>query len=121
MPGGDRSGPLGQGPRTGRATGYCAGYEVPGYMSARPNDGFGGFGRGRGHGGGRRGWRHQFYATGLSGWQRADRAPAPSAPPSHEVELKMLETDLQCLEQRAAELRRWIEQLHASAEETRED
>jgi hypothetical protein len=30
--------------------------------------GFGGFGRGRGGGWGRRNW---FYATGLTGWQRA--------------------------------------------------
>lgn len=32
MPGGDRTGPLGKGPRTGRAAGYCAGYNVPGAM-----------------------------------------------------------------------------------------
>jgi len=33
MPGGDRTGPLGLGPRTGRAAGYCAGYPVPGFMN----------------------------------------------------------------------------------------
>ena len=31
MPGGDRTGPLGRGPMTGRAMGYCAGYPQPGY------------------------------------------------------------------------------------------
>ena len=56
------------GPMTGRAAGYCAGYAVPGTM----NGGGGrGFGRGFGGGGGGRGWRNQFYATGLTGWQRA--------------------------------------------------
>ena len=33
MPGGDRTGPLGLGPMTGRAVGYCAGYPVPGFMN----------------------------------------------------------------------------------------
>jgi hypothetical protein len=62
MPRGDRTGPWGAGPMTGRAAGYCAGYAVPGYMN--PGRGYGrgfgrgwgrGFGRGRGRGFGR-GW-----------------------------------------------------------------
>ena len=67
MPGGNRTGPAGMGPMTGRGAGYCSGSAVPGYMS-------GGFGRGswgwggRGGGRGRRNW---YYATGLTGWQRA--------------------------------------------------
>ena len=67
MPLGDRTGPLGLGPMTGRAAGYCAGYPVPGYMNPIPGRGFWGrgwFGRGRG-------WRHWYYATGLPGWIRA--------------------------------------------------
>ncbi len=51
MPGGDRTGPLGLGPMTGRAVGYCAGYSGPGY-----GRGFG-LGRGRGRGFGRGFWR----------------------------------------------------------------
>jgi hypothetical protein len=54
MPGGDRTGPSGRGPMTGRAFGYCAGYNYPGYANAgygrsfRSGRGFGrGFGRGR--------------------------------------------------------------------------
>ena len=31
MPGGDRTGPMGQGPMTGRGAGYCAGFGMPGY------------------------------------------------------------------------------------------
>jgi hypothetical protein len=54
MPGGDRTGPLGLGPRTGRAVGYCTGYNIPGYA----NPGYGrGFGRGWGRGFGRGFWR----------------------------------------------------------------
>ena len=44
MPGGDRTGPLGEGPLTGRRMGFCAGEDQAGYMF---NTGFG-FRRGRG-------------------------------------------------------------------------
>jgi len=40
MPAGDRTGPLGQGPMTGRGAGFCAGFGVGGY--ANP-PGIGGF------------------------------------------------------------------------------
>jgi len=39
MPAGDRTGPLGLGPITGRAAGYCAGYPVPGYANPIPGRG----------------------------------------------------------------------------------
>ncbi|MDI6890262.1 MAG: DUF5320 domain-containing protein [Thermodesulfovibrionales bacterium] len=88
MPFGDRTGPLGLGPRTGRAMGYCAGFGMPGY--ANPVPGRGGFGFGRGWGRGRgwfgrgRGWRHWYWATGLPGWARYGYTPFgayPYAPP----------------------------------------
>jgi hypothetical protein len=69
MPGGNGTGPAGMGPMTGRAAGYCAGYDMPGY--ANPVGGRGLWGRGCGGGRGGRGWRNQFYATGVPGWQRA--------------------------------------------------
>jgi hypothetical protein len=40
MPAGDGTGPLGFGPMTGRAAGYCAGYPVPGYMNPIAGRGF---------------------------------------------------------------------------------
>jgi hypothetical protein len=72
MPRGDQTGPAGLGPMTGRAAGYCAGYSMPGYVNPVFGGGF--FGRGRGfygRGGGGRGFRNMYYATGLTGWQRA--------------------------------------------------
>ncbi len=63
MPAGDGTGPLGYGPMTGRGTGYCAGYGMPGYMN-RPFGCAGAFG-GRG-----RGWRNMYYSTGLPRWAR---------------------------------------------------
>jgi len=52
MPGGNRTGPAGMGPMTGRGAGFCAGYNAPGYSN--PGGGRGmGMGRGRGMGMGR--------------------------------------------------------------------
>ncbi len=48
MPKGNRKGPMGQGPMTGRGLGFCQGDDTPGYMN---NYGRGG-GMGRWHGGG---------------------------------------------------------------------
>ncbi len=85
MPGGDRSGPMGMGPMTGRAAGYCAGYDTPGYAGPAPGRGFG-LGRGRGGrgrgwiGGGGRGWRRGFYATGQPSWLRSGYGPAWGPP-----------------------------------------
>ena len=74
MPAGDRTGPRGEGPKTGRALGYCSGSDSPGYMNPAPGlgRGGGGFGRGGGlgRGGGGRGHRNVFYATGLPRWAR---------------------------------------------------
>jgi hypothetical protein len=44
MPRGDRTGPLGEGPMTGRQLGYGAGFDSPGFTQGI------GFGRGRGRG-----------------------------------------------------------------------
>lgn len=45
MPRGDRTGPLGEGPGTGRGAGFCAGFRVPGYFNGlsgrRPGSGRG--------------------------------------------------------------------------------
>ncbi|MCU0725548.1 MAG: DUF5320 domain-containing protein [Planctomycetes bacterium] len=99
MPGFDRTGPQGQGPRTGGGRGFCAGGAAreAGLTAPAFGGGFGrgggrGFGGGRGgRGGGGRGWRNQFRATGLPGWMRFGGAPAA--------------TEKEDLEQRAAALR----------------
>jgi hypothetical protein len=88
MPAGDGTGPMGMGPMTGRAAGYCGGYDTPGWASFAPGRGFGlGWGRraargGRGGWGG--GWRHRnwYHATGVPGWARSGYGPAWGAPPA---------------------------------------
>ncbi len=69
MPRGDKTGPMGAGAMTGRGEGFCAGNDVPGYMSQSFGRNFGrgrGLGRGFGGGFGRgfQGGRHhnQFFA-----------------------------------------------------------
>ncbi len=69
MPRGDRTGPMGAGPMTGRGAGWCAGYERPGFAASTP-----GRGLGLGYRGGR-GRRNMYYATGLPGWARAGAVP----------------------------------------------
>ena len=54
MPRGDRTGPRGMGPRTGRAMGYCSGHDAPGFANPGPGAGGrcagGGLGLARGRG-----------------------------------------------------------------------
>jgi len=47
---------MGMGPMTGRGAGFCAGYNVPGYMNPIPGGGAWGGGRGFGRGWGRGAW-----------------------------------------------------------------
>lgn len=75
MPWGDRTGPAGQGPRTGRGLGYCNGYNQPGYVTSP------GFGRGYGFGRGAWGWGRGGFGYGWGrgwGWSRWNW-PAPPA------------------------------------------
>ena len=72
MPYGDRTGPQGLGPRTGRGAGYCSGFPGPGSMNPASGRGFFGFGRGRGSRGLGRGcgWRNCYWAPGFPGRAR---------------------------------------------------
>ncbi len=109
MPGGNGTGPMGAGPMTGRAAGYCAGFSVPGF--ANPVAGRGvGFGRGRGMGrgmgmgfrGGRQwggGFGMQPFATPV--------APAP------EQEAAMLKTQAQNLESALADIQKRLADLES--------
>jgi len=114
------------GPMTGRAAGYCAGYGVPGFL----NPAFGGgWGRGGGWGWGRRNW---FYATGLTGWQRAAYSqpawggaralptaapfPGPFAAPTREQQIEALQSQAENLDNALQGIRRRIEELEAEGE-----
>lgn len=85
MPGGDRTGPAGQGPRTGRGAGYCGGSEMPGYANAYRGRGMGrAWGRGRGFGMGRAWRRGRWAHTGWTGYGPGWYPPvAPMAAPAY--------------------------------------
>jgi len=129
MPRGDGTGPAGMGPMTGRGAGYCAGYGVPGFMNPMagwgvgPRGGRGFFGRGGGRG--RRNW---FWATGLTGWQRASMGwpaygyPAGGVPPvqpyqpTAEQELAALRDQVKFMEESMKETQERIRELEKEAE-----
>lgn len=97
MPGGDRTGPMGFGPITGRKLGLCCSARAGGRFSKGCGR-FGAFGLGRG-----RGWRHWYYATGLPGWARMGGGgwwASPSYPP------QSAQDELNALRARMAELER---------------
>lgn len=111
MPGGDRTGPMGMGPMTGRGMGLCAGYPAPAYM--HPGSGYG-MGRGMGWG---RGMRRSFgYGRGLRPGMMPGMVPAypvVSAAMAPEDEAQFLERDikglrdnLKAMEERLAALKK---------------
>ena len=132
MPYGDATGPFGEGPRTGRGLGYCAGYAQPGYArfgyGRGPAAGFGyGWGPGGGFGarGAGRGRRNWYYRTGLTGWQRAQSGAAPAGPwygppafawdaaPTKEQQVADLKAQAENLESALNEVRRELSELEA--------
>jgi Family of unknown function (DUF5320) len=121
MPRGDRTGPVGMGPTTGRAAGYCAGLGMPGYANPVPGRGFGtGFGRGRGFwgrgfGGGGRGFRHRFYATGLPGGMRFGGWAPPYWQPEPELEKQTLRVQAEALQSELDLIKKRLSDLEAGA------
>lgn len=110
MPGGDGTGPVGRGPMTGRALGYCAGYDIPGYT----NHGFGrGFGRGLG-----RGSRRSYWGRGRGFWRRGYVDPYWQHPyfdfyqqPSKDEEKSYLEDMIKSLEEEMKRIRERLQEL----------
>ena len=117
MPRGNGTGPMGMGPMTGRAAGYCAGQGVPGYMNPYGGRGLGmawGRGGGRGMGMARgRGWER---AGGAGGW---DFAPVPFRGPYAEPE-PTPEQQLPALREQADWLKQQLDAVGARVRELRD-
>jgi len=120
MPRGDRTGPAGAGPMTGRGFGYCAGYGAPGYATA-PGSGMGmawGYGRGRGRGGfglgmgwGRGRGYSGYYGPAPYSWGAAE---GPSSP---ENQRQMLKEEIDALEERKRYLQNEIDAIEKGNKE----
>ena len=127
MPRGDGTGPMGMGPMTGRAAGFCAGYGMPGYMNPVAGRGFGmGFGRGRGFGGGGgrgwgRGWGMPYgvpaygYGAAYGGMPVAPYGAPYATPyasaPTKEQELDMLKGQAGQFEATLGDIRKRLQEL----------
>ena len=111
---------------TGRAAGYCAGFAAPEFVNAPGGRGFGRRGGGRG----RRNW---FYATGLTGWQRAasgqsafgsyqpqaglSRGTAAPASVDPQQEIALLKQQAESLGDALAEVQRRLDELQTQPEQ----
>lgn len=113
MPSGDRTGPMGQGPMTGRSLGFCTGYDTPGYAK--------GMGRGMGRGfrfGRQRGWRF--------GWRRHADNPdfQPDSQPdffhhhpvSKEEEISMLKYQSEYLKRYQRDIDKRLDELEKKSD-----
>lgn len=108
MPGGDRTGPMGQGPVTGRGSGYCRGFNSPGVTR-----GFGwGIGRDNRFSFGR-GFRRGFHPG------RWFNAPYPGsgfgrqwgAAPDREDEIRFLRSEAEALKRSQKDIEKRLEEL----------
>jgi hypothetical protein len=106
MPFGDRTGPLGQGPMTGRGRGFCAGNAVPRRFDPGP-----GFGLGRGGGGGR-GRRNRF--GGARSYTREVPAVVSPANADRQQEIAVLKAAVNSLGTTLRGIQKRLEELEAA-------
>lgn len=112
MPRGDGTGPMGEGPMTGRGAGLCAGNVQPGFAGGQAGRGFGpgfggrGFAGDRRFAGGGRGYRNRVYPTqGGAGFAAQPMAADPAVQRQGlEQQAGLLKSQLACIEKRLAEL-----------------
>ena len=114
MPGGDRSGPSGQGPGTGRTFGYCYGFDSPGYAKG-PGGGMGrGYGSGGGMGMGRARGRGMGFGRGrFFGAMKPGFVPGDTWGPavSKEDEIKILKSQADTLSKSQHEIEKRLRDL----------
>ncbi len=110
---GDRTGPMGQGSRTGRVLGFCAGYDTPGYtkgFGGGMGSGFG-FGRGRGRGMGYgRGHNFGWPFTGF-----AQNFPMTQTR-SKDDEIKLLKSQAESLKRSQKDIEKRLSELEKEGE-----
>ncbi|MBN1859666.1 DUF5320 domain-containing protein [Candidatus Bipolaricaulota bacterium] len=111
MPRGDGTGPMGQGPMTGRGAGYCAGYPVPGAANSRGGMGMA-WGRGGGRGYARRGFAPTARWMGMPAYPAYAPVPYPVPDPRAQVA---------GLQSQAEQLRDMLEQIEEQIRALKEE
>jgi hypothetical protein len=101
---------------TGRGAGFCGGAGMPGFMNWM----YGAF-LGRGRGGGGRGWRNMFYASGLPGWVRAGAGVAGAAMAASAFRGMTREQELDTLKQQADQAAAVLESIRQRISELEAD
>ena len=121
MPRGDRTGPAGMGPMTGRAAGYCAGYDRPGFANPVPGRGPG-FGRGLGRGFGRGGgigrglaWRFGYAPAPVQTYAPYQRSQAAYTKEDEKADLRaekeLIERDIRYMREGLSEIDKRLKEL----------
>ena len=106
MPGGDRTGPQGEGSRTGRGLGYCADNDQPGYATAQQGQRFGFRRAGRGNRGSR-GWRNRSKA---GFWQGRGRGAIDLVPDAQDQDMDSLKEQIRELQNTLKEVQNCLDQ-----------
>ncbi len=122
MPMGDRTGPWGLSPRSGRGLGYCSGYPYPGFMNPSAGFLFGrglgrGFGRGLGFGKGR-GLRRAGYGR-CWGYPYPSVAPSTYPPFTQDEEVVFLEEQAKILEDQLGQIQKRLDELKKQKKESK--
>ena len=123
MPRGDGTGPVGQGPMSGRAGGYCAGFGMPGFANPIPGCGLG---RGRRRGFGRKMGLHRGFAWGAAPCYGFGPRPVypeyqhPYARMSVEEERQMLQSEASYLRDTLSEIEQRLKDLEEKEERASE-
>jgi hypothetical protein len=119
MPRGDSTGPTGLGPMTGRAAGFCAGFEMPGYTNNAGRRGPGmGFGRGANLGvrSGRFRRRNRFFTTGVPGRAQFGSFAESLQQADPETEIQVLKSQAEYLQSEMDAIKKHLDELNAKAQ-----
>lgn len=114
MPGGDRTGPMGQGPVTGRRLGYCAGFDSPGFTKSAGGRMGRGFAFGRGMGSGRGMGRARGFGRGWGfsvPFEGQYQGYPGMAPMTKDDEIRLLKSEAEALKRSQKDIEKRLEDL----------